>query len=289
MLQAFLSHYTGAVPDQGALQSELAGVFSSCREAHPELADHSNGLARALAQRVPEGEFSFSSLATNDLYLCVAVLAGDASALVTFDGQVSEAIARVAGRFRLSSDQRDELGQELLERLLLPTSDRAARLEDYAGKGSLARWLQAVATRTQLNHMRGKKREILTGDAAILEALALPSVPGIEPNKEKFRDALKVSLGTALGNLSTQDKFVLRMAYVDGVRLEGLGRALDVSRATAHRRLTKAREALAMGVEQAMSEELAVPKEKLSSIRRLVQSQISISIGRLLGDGGTLS
>jgi len=282
MLQAFLSHFPGVVSDTMALEASLANALDSCQTEHPELADHSKGLAETLATRVTSDSLDFSSLALSDLYLCVATLAGDTAALVAFEGELRAALTRVGARFRLSDDQCDELGQELLERLLLPSTDRPARLTDFSGKGSLVRWLQAVATRTQLNHMRGKKREILTGDDSMLEAFAMPSIPGLELNKGRFRRALKTALSTALAGLEAQDKMLLRMAYVEGVRLEGLGRALDVSRATAHRRLSKARETLAIRVEATMSEELSIPKDKLSSIRRLVQSQISISIGRLL-------
>ncbi len=282
MLHAFLSHYPGVVTDTTALEQALASVLADCQAEHPELGDHSVDFGKTLALRVSTENWEFSQLACPDLYLCVASLAGDTAALIVFEGELQTALTRVGARFRLSEDQRDELGQELLERLLLPGAERPPRLAEFAGKGSLVRWLQAVATRSQLNRMRGKTREVLTGDNAILEAFASPIVPGLEPSKGRFQSALKIALSSALARLETQDKMLLRMAYVEGVRLEGLGRALDVSRATAHRRLTKAREALALGVEESMSEELAIPKEKLSSIRRLVQSQISISLGRLL-------
>ncbi len=282
MLQAFLSHFNGDVSDTSTLEADLASVLTSCLAEHPGLGDHSIAFAEVLATRVTDTPVDFSSIALTDLYLCIATLAGDTAALVVFEGELKTALMRVGARFRLSDDQRDELAQELLERLLLPTADRQARLAEFSGKGSLVRWLQAVATRTQLNRMRGKKREVLPGDDSILEALAAPSIPGMELNKGRFRSALKAALGTALASLEDQDKLLLRMAYVEGVRLEGLGRALDVSRATAHRRLTRAREALALGVEKSMSEELSIPRDKLSSIRRLVQSQVSVSIGRLL-------
>jgi RNA polymerase sigma-70 factor len=282
MLHAFLSDFPSEVSDTPALEAQLSSALASCQATHPEFADHSIALAKSLAERVKSDPIDFASLALTDLYLCVATLAGDTAALVAFECELKIALTRVGARFRLSDDQRDELGQELLERLLLPAAERPARLAEFAAKGSLVRWLQAVATRSQLNRMRGKKREVLTGDHSILDALAIPIIPGLEPNKGRFRSALKTALGTALASLEAQDKLLLRMAYVEGVRLEGLGRALDVSRATAHRRLTKAREALAIGVEESMSEELSIPKEKLSSIRRLVQSQVSISLGRLL-------
>ena len=285
MLDAFLTHYQGSAPDTVTLSTKLARVLSVCEQAHPTLAIDTESFAKTLAIRVGSETCpvaALDSLAVSDLFLCVGTLAGDAAALVTFEFEVQVAIRRLSARFRLSADQADERNQELLERLLLPFGEREPRLNDYAGKGSLVRWLQAVATRLQLNAMRGKKREVLISDDAILEGLAEPICLSVEPGKERFRGALKIAFSAALANLEAEDKMVLRMAYIEGVRLEGLGRALDVSRATAHRRLTKAREALAKGVEKSMSEELSIPIEKLSSVRRLVQSQVSVSIGRLL-------
>mgnify|MGYP003664476430 FL=1 len=285
MLGAFLTHYQGRAPDTVTLSTKLASVLFECKQTHPTLVIDTESFAKTLATRVAiesDPTAALDSLAVCDVFLCVATLAGNAAALVTFEFDVQVAIKRLGARFRLSADQADERKQELLERLLLPVGDREPRLTEYAGKGSLVRWLQAVATRLQLNVMRGKKREVLVNDEAMLEALAEPICTAIEPGKDRFRGALKIAFSTALANLAAEDKLLLRMAYVEGVRLEGLGRALGISRATAHRRLTKAREALAKGVEQSMSEELSIPIEKLSSVRRLVQSQVSVSIGRLL-------
>ncbi len=81
------------------------------------------------------------------------------------------------------------------------------------------------------------------------------------------------------------DKALLKMAYIERENLEGLGRSFGYSRATAHRRLAGARDALAKGIEEYLGSELnatALSATQLASIRRLVQSQVSVSLGRIL-------
>ncbi|MBL4636326.1 MAG: hypothetical protein JKY56_20870, partial [Kofleriaceae bacterium] len=243
----------------------------------------------ALATRVDEltsPETAISKLAVEDLYLCTAVLDGNSMAYVAFDYKLRASAEQAAKRFKVSADVVDELAQTLFEHLLIPSGDKRARLHEYAGKGALSRWLQAVATRTQLNAMRGVKREVLIDDGAIFDALVQPMGATIEPSKPQYQSALKSAFTRALEELADQDKALLKMAYIERVNLEGLGRSFGFSRATAHRRLAAARDALASGIESCLNSELsatgALSPSQLASIRRLVQSQVSVSIGRIL-------
>lgn len=290
MLSSFDKFWSGTIQSAAELKSALAQAWSDAQSHHSEIELCQEKFARALAERIDEAAnpaIAILSLATQDLYLCIAVLDGNSMAYVAFDYKLRAAAKQAAIRFKAGPDVVDELAQNLFEKLLLPSTDSPARLHGYAAKGSLDRWLQAVAIRTQLNAMRGVKREILIDDGAIFDALLQPTASAsVEPSKDRYRDALRTAFAKALENLADQEKVLLRMAYLERVNLEGLGRTLGVSRATAHRRLAAARDSLAQGIEACLGEELsanaALSPGQLASIRRLVQSQISVSLGRIL-------
>ncbi len=291
ILSFFQKTWQAPIDSPSELCSALDDAWSNAKADHPGVELQQERFANVLAERLPaesDPVLGLQMLSISDLYLCTAVLDGDAMPYVTFDDKLRTAAALAGRRFKACADEIDELGQTLFEHLLVATTKRRARLHEYAGKGSLARWLQAVATRSKLNAMRGVKREVLIDDGAIFDALIDAGGPtaSIEPSKDEYRLALKKAFSRALEELVARDKALLRMAYLDRVNLEGLGRAFGISRATAHRRLADARDHLAKGIETCLGQELSfsrsISPQQLASIRRMVQSQISVSLGRIL-------
>jgi len=290
ILSFFQENWHAAIDAPTEFADALEEAWSTAKADHPGVVLLPERFVRVLAQRLPPDSdpvAELQKLSISDLYLCAAVLDGDSTAYISLDDKLRTAAQRASRRFNACDDDVNELGQILFEHLLVATSKRRARLHEYAGKGSLERWLQAVATRSKLNAMRGVKREVLIDDGAIFDALVPDGqTPAIEPSKDQYRQALKNAFSTALEELSDRDKALLRMAYLDRVNLAGLGRAFGLSRATAHRRLADARDNLGKGIERCLGRELSlghsIAPEQLASIRRLVQSQISISLGRIL-------
>ncbi len=66
------------------------------------------------------------------------------------------------------------------------------------------------------------------------------------------------------------------------LNLDAVGHALGVSRATAHRWLVRARESLAVATETQLRNRLNLRPSEIQSLRRLVQSQVVVSVRRLL-------
>src|SRR6185312_15882184 len=110
-----------------------------------------------------------------------------------------------------------------------------------------------------------------------LDALAGPgSDPQLAYLKERYRATFADALTAAAAAIDPAARLVLRYTHVDGLALDALGRALRVSRATAHRRLTDARAALLTAVERELAARLSLTPEEVVSLHRLVRSQLEL-------------
>ena len=103
--------------------------------------------------------------------------------------------------------------------------------------------------------------------------------PGVDVDylKQRYRAALADAFADAMAGLDDDQRVALRYFYVDGVNLDQLGALLGVSRATAHRRLVKARAALAAATTAQLRARIPAADCELDSIRRLVQSRFELS------------
>jgi RNA polymerase sigma-70 factor (ECF subfamily) len=79
--------------------------------------------------------------------------------------------------------------------------------------------------------------------------------------------------------LTARQRTLLRLAYVDGLTVDAIGRMYAVHRATAARWLAAAREAL---FEEARVRVQAAVGAGMTSVIRLVHSQVQLSLSRLL-------
>jgi RNA polymerase sigma-70 factor (ECF subfamily) len=288
-LGAFLAAFPGKAEAEpgGPLGLALTAALETARSAHPDIALDASTFAAHIAARLdPDGEPAgqIAKLDSADLYLACGCLHADPVAVADFDGEPMSVVLPAIRGMRGDQAEAEDIAQELRERLLVGGGERGPRIGDYKGRGRLKRWVKAIAVRTFLNNKRGQKREVLVDDEPVLDALTEPSDPQLALLKNKYRAQFSTSFASAMESLSSDDKLVLRHAHIDNLRLEEIGKALGVSRATAHRRLIRAREALAKATEDQLGQALGVSAGEIASIRRLVQSQVVVSVRRLLSD-----
>ncbi|MBT8491660.1 MAG: sigma-70 family RNA polymerase sigma factor [Deltaproteobacteria bacterium] len=288
-LGAFLAAFPGkteAAPG-GPLAVALGETIAAARSAHPQIAVDDPTFAAYLAERLdPDAGpgVQLGKLDAPDLYLACGCLHADPVAVADFDGEPMSVVIPAIRGMRGDLAAAEDIAQEIRERLLVGGGERGPRIADYKGRGRLKRWVKAIAVRTFLNNKRGQKREVLVDDEPVLDSLTEPSDPQLALLKDKYRAQFSTSFASAMESLSSEDKLVLRHAHIDNLRLEEIGKALGVSRATAHRRLIRAREALAKATEDQLGRTLGVSAGEVASIRRLVQSQVVVSVRRLLSD-----
>jgi RNA polymerase sigma-70 factor (ECF subfamily) len=74
----------------------------------------------------------------------------------------------------------------------------------------------------------------------------------------------------------------LRQHFVSGLTIDQLASALGIHRATAARRIAKAREQLAASARDELAHRLALDPQELADVFGLVVSRLDVSISKLL-------
>ena len=252
-------------------------VLEQGRRAHPRVEVSKEALAAFLAGRPDDAPPPSDDIAS-DLYLACGCLAGDRQALRTLDERYLSLVPQFVARIESDGVGQAEIQQELRERLLVSGPNRAAKLEDYVGRGRLPSWLRVVATRIALDRRRAEKPTV---DVSAAEALPSGD-PEIGYLEQKYKEPFQAAFQTALSELEARDRTVLRMHLVDGLSIDRIGQIYDVHRATAARWLARARESLFQLTRAHLEDELGVSQDEFASLVRLVRSQLDLSVCRLL-------
>jgi RNA polymerase sigma-70 factor (ECF subfamily) len=164
--------------------------------------------------------------------------------------------------------------------MLVGDGERGPGLAGYTGRGDLRGYLRIAATRLALNHVRdARRREQPQGDR-------LPDVivdPELGRLRERYRAACEQALGAAIEQLSKRERTLLRQHLIDGVTIQQLAAHHRVHRATVTRWLDEAREAILVHVQRVLREQHGVGEDELTSVVRLVRSELDVSLPRRLG------
>lgn len=269
------------VGDVEVLESLLQSLVTAAQNAWPEVKLPAEVFVRHLGRHLPQSADPVETLPglyIEDLYLACACAQQLPPALRALEQRY------LRGLGGSEAAQADEVQQILRERLLVGSKDTPPKLGEYAGRGSLSSFLRTVAMRVLTDLRRQRGGASLDGDNdGALRALAATQDPELDYIKGRYRREFQTAFAEALQALPLQQRNVLRLRYVDGVNLDGVGAVLGISRATAHRFLGEAREALVKSTQRLLRERLRLSALECASLVRLVHSQIELSIARVFG------
>ncbi|MCY0994749.1 sigma-70 family RNA polymerase sigma factor [Nannocystis sp. ILAH1] len=217
-----------------------------------------------------------------DLALASECAAGDARAIATFEQRFGPVLRTVTARFATDPQHADELRQLVRVRLLTGTPPR---ISQYTGRGHFENWLRVAALRVCLNAQRGQdpaRPNASTGGLADL----VDRDDDVELNflKAQYRDAFRAAITAAVRGLESSERAVLRLGVVHRLSIDQLCVALGIHRATAARRLAKARERLVERTLAGLKASLALDDGELASLQRDIDGQVEITLSRLLAE-----
>ncbi len=214
-----------------------------------------------------------------ELALCYACLRGDAVALRILERDYLSKIAPAIARVNRSDEFVDEIRQAVRERLLM---GEAPRLGRYSASGALGAWLRVLAMRVALDQVR---KQPPRGEK-LLQVLAEPftSAPS---EGGAYRETVLTALREAFGTLSSREKNVLRLQYLDAHSIDQIGVLYGVHRATVARWLARGREKIFGFVAYRVRSELSLTDSDVRSVIAKVQSQLDASVARLLNAEGS--
>lgn len=272
--------------DISEVDGRRAALYSRGRAAHPCLevteAAFGRSLARAAAAAAAgrERRAALEELAIEDVYLACACGGGAVGAAVAFETRFGKVIRRAVARVLATYDERDDAEQRVRQHLLVGDAGAPPAIDKYLGYGPLESWVSVVAIRVAISLGRAESSERRLRGKAIAEAT------GIDPERLIIREEVRLELETAvkdaLAALSDRERLILRLFLVSGMTLDAISRSMGVSRQAVSRSLARSREGLLEDVNRSLKERLKVSRGDLTSIIRLVASQLDVSISRLL-------
>jgi RNA polymerase sigma-70 factor (ECF subfamily) len=219
-----------------------------------------------------------------DLQFAQALANNEAAAIAAFETRCVPEIVQALRRMRLPDATVDEVKQALRVELLVGP-DGEPRIREYAGRGALGAWLRVTATRKALKLLRATRREEPLDDLLLdnwPDATPARSDPQRAHLRVSYTAELKRAVGEAFALLAVRQRNLLRQHLLDELTIDELARLYRVHRATCARWLVDAREDLGRHTRRKLTESLGVGGDELASLLRFLDSDIELSISRIL-------
>jgi RNA polymerase sigma-70 factor, ECF subfamily len=125
-------------------------------------------------------------------------------------------------------------------------------------------------------------REARQPGSAPADSPLLATDPELELLKKKYSAEFKRAFQAAVTSLERRDRTLLKLHFVNQVSQESIGKMYRVNGSTISRWLSLAREALLERTRAALQEELSLDHGAVNSLLRLVDSELSLSLARVL-------
>jgi RNA polymerase sigma-70 factor (ECF subfamily) len=256
-----------------------ARIAAAGRAAWPDVALSEEAIAERVATRLRDDPGAqLDGLHDADLYLALALAAGDTPALKIFESQLVPQIDVALRRLRLAGGTADEVKQSLRFELLVGDQ----KIADYAGRGELAAWLRVSATRKALKIFRKSDREETLDEILLDHWPASTPDPATQHLRSTYTVELKTAIRDAFAALEVRQRNLLRQHILDELTIDDLARLYRVHRATCARWLADARADLGRNTRKRLVAALGVPNTDVDSLLRFLDSDIELSISRIM-------
>jgi RNA polymerase sigma-70 factor (ECF subfamily) len=256
--------------------SDLSRTLLDARAAWPGVELSSEVFHAWLCERDDGGE----ALHTGDLYLACACVHHVPGALAMFERSFMSRIPAFLAGLRPTPQLVEEVSQQLRERLLLPSAGRPPRLATYSGRGSLAAWLCVTAVRTAMDALRSPSERASDPVPPDLELLG--EDPAMAYLKNRYRGDVDEALRAGFRALSARQRLVLELHLVEGLSLDEIGAMHRISKSSAFRWVSDARQQVLAEARRILEDKLGVTADEFASLVNLVRSQLDLSLSRIL-------
>lgn len=282
-LDALPEHRREGFERSPVLEEWLDALLRDGKAEWPELALARDDLVRFIAERVPEARDGLPELRAGDLVLAAAAARGDPSAGAALRARCYPKIRAALASAGLG-DAIEETAQQVFTELLLPNENGTRGIAGYRGTGEVAAFVKVIALRTARRAVKQRTRERPVDPATLLENAADAVDPELQALKHQYRIEFKEAFHIALATLSDRECNILRYELVGGLNIDQIGALYHVHRATVARWRSLAREKLFQNTQAALREKLAIGVSDFESIVRLINSELNVSLYRVLSE-----
>lgn len=270
--------------------SEFLVLYLQGRQRWPQLDIPQTVFVRHLQHHLDQAtrpaQF-LSALHVEDFYLACACAYSVPGALETFEKVHLSQVSSYLSHFDQTPAFIDEVCQTLRAKLFVSTEDRPAKIAEYSGTGMLASWVRIVTVRLATDLVRVKQP--LPLEESHFQLRGEGSDPESTCIKQQFRGAVESAFKGAMRTLTPEQRNLLRMYYLNDLTMREIAQVSGVSPASVMRRLEALYETVVAEMRRRLTEECKLDLRELESLIGVVQSQMDLSLGRLLkSDTGRL-
>jgi RNA polymerase sigma-70 factor, ECF subfamily len=215
---------------------------------------------------------------SQDLFLAFAVLEGDGEAVAAFDAVYLRPAAAGAARIEPDAAFVDQVGEQLRRKLIAPP---APALRGYAGAARLAQWLRVAALRTAIELKRSGRPLVPVAELPIDQLLAGCSIKPDALEDLRLGD-FRRALEESFRGLTTRQRTLLRLHFVDGLALDALATAYGVHRATVARWLVAMRRTLFTRAKELLGASYPLASGAPRTLYRLLEEEVQVTLSNCL-------
>ena len=261
---------------------DLEEAWQQCRARRPDVEVTLDQFRAQLDAHRPADvtlEDQLRLWALDDVYLVCGCIAGNTNAVAAIEREIIPIIDLVIASYAPAVI--DETRQRLRAMLMVDHNGRGPLLAQFGGRGALRRWIRVVAAREAGKTWRADNAAMPVDDDALFDALAPPNDPVLSAVKRNAATAFKAAFVAALAELDRRDRTLLRLHILDGLSIDEIAPMYSVHRATVARWIAAAKDTVLDATRKALMRDLALDRDEVESLIRLVQSRIELGSGIL--------
>jgi RNA polymerase sigma-70 factor, ECF subfamily len=267
------------LPPAESLGPILSGIEARGRAAWPDFAVAPEPLMRQLGAQLPargDPTTTLKSTRADDLYLACACAQGVSAAVRHLDERVLARVPRAIARVRDEPGFIEDVLQEVRRLLLVGEGAKPPVIAQYGGRGPLVHWLRVVACGTAVDHQRRTDR--LERHPRTFDEEHTFEDPELEFLRKRYRDDFQAAFRDAWDALGSSERGLLRWHYRNSMSIDALATVYRVHRATAARKLARARSHLLDGIRRSFGDRLHLSPTELDSLIRVVGRDFNVTI-----------
>jgi RNA polymerase sigma-70 factor (ECF subfamily) len=259
-----------------AIGSQLLQLAETARQRWPDVeVDPARFFAR-LGELTGGVVEQLEALHVADLWLAIAAGEGERAAHVALEHHALRRVSEALRRRGVDEAERDEIAQLLRAEVLVGTPPRILA---YAGRAPLERWLIVVAARL-LDRVRRRASKLEPFEEEEVVVAPIDLEQGLL--RAEAKHALGEALRRAVHDLEPDDRVLLRLHVNDHLGIDEIAQLYAIHRATASRRLARARRELAKHTRRHLVTTLSMPPWEVDSLIRVVRSSFRSLVGTYL-------
>jgi len=271
--------HSESVPD---LAARLDALYATGRAAWPGLALMPEAFARhlgAVTRSESDVGAALDAMRPADFYIAAACAFRVAGAETAFAKKYLGKIPAYVASIDPSPAFGDEVTQELSTRLFVPEPGGVAKIALYTGRGAVEGFLRSTAANIARNLKRAPAMDRL-GTTQENREPARDLDPEVLLLKKRFAAEFDQAFAATVAQLTSDERKVLKLHYLNGLSIDDVGTACNVSRATAARWLAKARTRIIQLTYKSFATAAGPSSASPESMLALIKSELGAAVAK---------